>query len=155
MSDTPAAAPAKKGGGKSKLLIGAVVLLLAGGAAYWFMGRGEAAKAEEPGLETRGLLVFEPVLVNLSDGGGQRFVKATIQLVLETAHDAEALHKTPVVMSAIRSSMLELLAQQQSSVLVTPDGKTELKKQLKARAESHLKHTKVIDVLFSEFVVQF
>jgi flagellar FliL protein len=154
MSETPAAAPAK-GGGKSKLLIGVVVLALAGGAAYWFMGRGEPAKAEEPGLETRGLLIFEPVLVNLSDGGGQRFVKATIQLVLETAHDAESVHKTPVVMSAIRSSMLELLAQQQSSVLVTPDGKTELKKQLKERAEAHLKQTKVIDVLFSEFVVQF
>ncbi len=154
MAETPAAAAAK-GGGKSKLLIGLIVLGLAGGGAFWFMGRGAEAKAEEPGLETRGLLAFEPVLVNLSDGGNQRFLKATIQLVLETTHDAEAIHKTPVVMSAIRSSILELLAQQQAATLVTPEGKTELKKGLKERAEAHLKHTKVIDVLFSEFVVQF
>lgn len=154
MAETPAT-PAAKGGGKSKLIIGVVVLALAGGSAYWFMGRGTPAKAEEPGLETRGLLAFEPVLVNLADGGGQRFLKATVQLVLDTAHEAETIHKTPVVMSAIRSSMLELLAQQTAATLVTPDGKTELKKGLKERAEAHLKHTKVIDVLFSEFVVQF
>jgi flagellar protein FliL len=152
---TPAAAAPKKRGFMKLVMIFAFLLVAGGGGAWFFLG-GETAKAEtEPGLEERGLLAFETLLVNLADNGGQRFLKVTIQLVLGSPHEAEAVHATPVVVTALRSSMLEVLTQQQASVLVTAEGKTALKKELKARAEAHLKHSKVIDVLFSEFVVQF
>ena len=78
--------PAKKGGGLKKLVVPVVALLVLGGGAGWFfMGRGSstATAASEPDLESRGLLTFETLLVNLADNGGQRFLKATVQLVLE------------------------------------------------------------------------
>jgi flagellar FliL protein len=153
----PAAAPPKKKGGLLKMLVALVaILVVAGGGAFFFLSGGSDAKAaEEPGLETRGLLTFDTLLVNLADSGGNRFLKVTLQLVLGSPAEAEAVHGTPVVMSALRSSMLELLTQQQASVLVTAEGKIALKKEIKERAAAHLKHAKVIDVLFSEFVVQF
>jgi flagellar protein FliL len=159
MADETPAPPAKpkKKGGFLKILIAVVVLLgVAGGGAAFFLKGGDTAKAEEePGLEERGLVTFETFLVNLADAGGNRFLKVNLQIVLESEEEAAKVQETPVVMSALRSALIELLTQQQASVLVTADGKTALKKEIKERVAGSLKHRKVIDVLFSEFVVQF
>jgi flagellar protein FliL len=154
--ETPAPAKKKKGG-FLKILIAVVVLLAVagGGAAFFLTGSGTAKAEEEAGLEKRGLVTFETFLVNLADAGGNRFLKVNLQLVLASPEEAASVQETPVVMSSLRSAILELLTQQQASVLVTADGKTALKKEIKERVAGSLKHRKVIDVLFSEFVVQF
>ena len=148
-----------KGGGKMRLLIIAVVVLLGGGGggAWWWMHRGQVAEAapKEPPLEERGLLKFEPFMVNLADEGGTRFLKATIALVLEDEATAKKLEEAPVVVSRVRSDILELLTEQQAAALVTPEGKESLKNAIKARTSHALENKKVVDVLFSEFVVQF
>ena len=100
------AAPARKGGLLKKLLLVVVATVVVGGGAGWFLLKGSAAKAEEPGLEARGLLSFDTLLVNLADNGGNRFLKATVQLVLGSATEAEEVHSRPVVMSAIRSTKI-------------------------------------------------
>ncbi|MEZ5316922.1 MAG: flagellar basal body-associated FliL family protein [Vicinamibacterales bacterium] len=153
----PAAAPKKKGGSKLKLIVAVVVLLAVGGGAAWWMTRGGAAAAEpvEPGPETRGLVTFEPFLVNLADGGGTRFLKVNLQLVLETKADATEIEETPVVLSQLRSDILEVLTEQHATELVTPEGKEKLKEMLKEHANTVLREEKVIHVLFTEFVVQF
>jgi flagellar FliL protein len=153
-------APPKKKG-KSLLLIAIVGLVLAGGAgggAWWWSHRGTAvaqAAPKEPPLEKRGLMTFEPFMVNLADEGGTRFLKATIGLVVENAAVAKELEEAPVVKSRVRSDILELLTEQQAAALVTPEGKESLKNAIKARTSHTLEDKKVIDVLFSEFVVQF
>jgi flagellar FliL protein len=152
-------APRKKKGGLVMKLAIVVVLLggIGGGAAWWFL-RGTPAEAHEvveSPLEERGLLTFEPFLANLTDEGGNRFVKANIGLVLETEAEAKHIEEKPVVMGHLRSAILELLTLQSAPVLVTPEGKDALKKKIKERTTELLKDRKVIDVLFSEFVVQF
>lgn len=152
-------APAKKKGSKLILIIAAVVVLAAGGGgAWWWLHRGGApveAEPKEPPLETRGLLTFEPFMVNLADEGGNRFLKANISLVVEDAAVAKELEEAPVVMSRVRSDILELLTEQEAAPLVTPQGKEALKAAIKAKLAHALEDKKVIDVLFSEFVVQF
>jgi flagellar FliL protein len=153
-----AAAPAKKGGGLVKKLVLIVLLLGAVGAggAWWFLrGTPAAAAAAEPSLEEQGLLSFEPFLVNLTDAGGNRFLKTTIQLVLESDAEAKHISDTPVVLMHLRSTILELLTQQAAPALVTPEGKAALKAAIKERAGALLPGQKVLDVLFAEFVVQF
>jgi flagellar basal body-associated protein FliL len=153
----PEHTPKRKGGALKKILVIGFVLMLAGaGGAWWMLGGGAAeAAAEEAGLETRGLVPFEPFLVNLADAGGHRFLKATIQLVMESPAEAEHVEKTPVVHMAVRSAILELLTQQSAPALVTAEGKQALKAAIQARVSGSLKGQKVVDVLFSEFVVQF
>jgi flagellar FliL protein len=155
----PAAAqlPKKAKGGRMKLLIAVVAVLVLSGAggAYWFMGTRTAAAPKEPPAESRGLIEFEPFLVNLVDPGGARFLKISVQLVVETAEEAAHVQETPVVLMRLRSEILELLAQQAAPMLVTPEGKEALKKAIQERVSPHIEHEKVLDVLFSEFVVQF
>jgi flagellar FliL protein len=150
-------APAKKKGGLiKKLLIPLVVLVVLGGAGGWWMMRGGAsAEPAEPPLESRGLLAFEPFLVNLADSGGNRFLKINVQLVLGTAEEAKHIEEKSVVLMHLRSAILELLTVQQADTLVTAEGKKALKEAIKTRVTPDLPHQKVIDVLFSEFVVQF
>ena len=113
------------------------------------------AEPGEPALESRGLFAFEPFLVNLADQGGNRFLKATIQIVLESPEDATHIAETPVLVMHLRSAILELLTQQSAPELVTPEGKAALKQAIQARTVPLLANRKVLDVLFSEFVVQF
>ena len=135
------------------------MLLLAGGGggAYWWMTRGpvEAAAPREVPLSERGLVPFEPFMVNLADGGGTRFLKVTSALVVEDAEVADHVLQSEVVVSRMRSEILELLTEQPAAELVTPEGKAALKNAIGERLAGALEDGKVIDVLFSEFVVQF
>lgn len=150
-------APKKRGGWLGKLVLILVVLLAgAGGGAWWFLGGAtEAAEPVAVPLEARGLVPFEPFLVNLADGGGHRFLKVTMQLVVGDLDQSTSITKTPVVVMQLRSTILELLTEQRADALVTAEGKGALKTAIKARVAGHLPDRQVIDVLFSEFVVQF
>ena len=160
---TPAEAPAPKKGKRLIVLTAIGVLLLgAGGAgAYWMTKRGAGsadAVGETPPVAAaeapRGVLSFEPFVVNLTDGGGSRFLRLTVRLLVD-AEAAERLSKHEVTMVRTRSAILELLAEQSSDHLITAAGKASLKKAILERADSVLAPAKVADVLFSDFVVQF
>ena len=166
-----AAAPAKAGGSKTIIFIvaGVVLVAAAGGGAFWYARKtaqpaaaasgekaekAEKAEADEPEVE-RGMVSLEPFVVNLADPGGTRFLRAGVRLILSSPKTAEHLQKNEVSLTKARSTILELLSEQMADKLITVEGKAELKKEIIARLKEKLEGTKVIDVLFSEFVVQF
>lgn len=156
----PAEAPAKKK--SSKLLViglAAIVLAGGGGGAYWWSTRAAAAATEpEPkkavALHERGIVSFEPFVVNLADTSAPRFLRATIRLVVESAEVAKELQEAPAPMAQARATILDLLTTQTADVLVTPDGKAALRGAIKEHV-AHAAEVEVVDVLFSDFVVQF
>jgi flagellar protein FliL len=171
----PGGAPAKKKG-KMGLIIGIVVglLVLGGGgaAAYWKFvlsahaaddaettpAKGDAKKksskkGEMP--EDPGMLAFEPFLVNLADEGGQTYLRATLNLLVDSEEAAKALEAKPVVLTRLRSAILEVLSTHTAEHLSTPEGKAELKKAIIEKIETLELEVEVHDVLFSDFVVQY
>jgi flagellar basal body-associated protein FliL len=68
---------------------------------------------------------------------------------------AKELSEKEVDRMKLRSGLLELLALQTADVLVTPQGKTDLKQAIAKRAGEAVHGLHVADVLLSEFVVQF
>lgn len=158
MSDpAAAAAPAKKGKSKLLLIIVALIVLLGGGGAgaWWYMGKkAEAAPAEEPATPP-GFITLDPFIVNLADPGGRRFLRISLRLLVKSEEEAKELEEKELVLLQARSAVLELLATQKSEELQTPEGKTELKKQIAEKATAAFGgHVEVTDVLFAEFVVQ-
>ena len=161
MSDATGDAPAGKSKKSMMMGVGALVVMLAGGG-YWFMGRAAAAPKEKEHeaapIESgdKALLPLEPFVVNLADDGGTRFLRTSIQLILDAKEEAiKELVEKKVDVMPLRSAILEILAQQKAATLVTPEGKEELKAAiLKRGAEVFRKH-KIKEVLFAEFVVQF
>jgi flagellar basal body-associated protein FliL len=160
-----AEAPAGGGGGWKKIagIVVVVALIAAGGGFWWSTKAAQSAEAhaEEDAPKPRrrnaskGLIKFEPFVVNLADGAGSRFLRANLQLVIEPAEAVEEVEKNTVLMMQARSALLELLAQQSASALVTPDGKAAMKEAILKRAQDVLEDWTIADVLFSEFVVQF
>lgn len=162
MSENTAAIPAPKKGKKSVLVIGlAAVIVLGGigGGAFWWTNRAQAAEPEPAAThadsEERGIVVFEPFVVNLADTSVSRFLRVKIQLVVGTAEQAEEMTKSAVALSRARSTILELLTTQTSEILVTPDGKAALRKAIAEQVGQNAGHVEIVDVLFSDFVVQF
>jgi len=160
VSETTAAIPAPKKG-KNLLVIGlsaVIVLGGIGGGAFWWTNRAQAAEPApaKAAVETeRGIVVFEPFVVNLADAGVSRFLRVKIQLVVGSAEQGEEMTKSVVALSRARSTILELLTMQTSEVLVTPDGKTALRKTIAEEVAKAAGHVEIVDVLFSDFVVQF
>ncbi len=152
MSDTNQ--PAKKGGKTFIIIIAAVVLAAAGGGGYWYMHRGGAPAAEAPAPAEHGIIAFEPFVVNLADANSARYLRTTVQVVVSSKTAAEHISESPVVLMQARSAILELLTQQTSEHLVTIDGKAALKKAIAERIGPVMGEVKVVDVLFSDFVVQ-
>lgn len=158
MSET-ADAPAK-GGSKKMLIVGAIVIAIAAGGGFWWtQAAGHAEEAEgkpkRKAHSSQGLIKLDPFVVNLADGAGTRFLRTTLQLVIEPAEAVEEVSKNDVKMLQLRSTLLELLAEQQAASLVTPEGKAAMKAALISRAQEVLEDWEIADVLFAEFVVQF
>lgn len=161
----PAAAPAEgaaKGGGKNKMfMIGGLVAALGGGGYYYTTQAAAAHEEEAPAAakavspKERGLVSFDPFVANLTDEGGRRFVRVTVQLVVADAAQAAEMTETPVMAMQARAIILELLGMQVAETLVTPAGKVALRQSIAERVAEALHEIEVVDVLFSDFVVQF
>jgi flagellar FliL protein len=158
--EAAAAAPAAPAKSKKMLIIIVAVLVVAGGGggAYWkFFAKSadpKAAEAKKKPSEPPAIINFDPFVVNLSDPGTPRFLRVTLGLVVEGEKPAKEFAENAVVRTKVRSSLLEMLSQQQASQLVTPAGKDALKKAIVERAEHNAEELKVNDVLFTEFIVQ-
>lgn len=178
-TQAPAAAPKKKSRRTLMIAVAGLVLLGGGGgAAYWKFAPGHADAAErkakpkakhgEAAAEAEhaeaehdeaeegptGIVALEPFVVNLADPGATRFLRISLSLVVGEEH-AKELEEKEVERMQLRSAILELLALQTSDTLVTPEGKIELKKAIAKRVGETVHELHVVDVLLSEFVVQF
>jgi flagellar FliL protein len=139
------------------MIIGAVVALAAiGGGGFFYMRRSAApgAAVEHVAAAEHGIVTFLPFVVNLADPGSPRFLRVTLQLVVDDEKQAEHMLKKPVILAQARSAILELLTVQTSDQLVTSDGKAALKTSIAEKLGTAIEDVKVVDVLFSDFVVQ-
>lgn len=145
------------------------LLAMAAGFAYWYFAlrpqAAQAAAAGAVGTELRAAPVsrqapgapmkFEPFVVNLADAGGQRYLRVGLSLVVAASpSQVKQIEEHGVKLLRIRSSVLELLSQQVAAEVLTVEGKLALKQSIQERAATVLAPVDVIDVLFTEFVVQ-
>jgi flagellar protein FliL len=154
--------PATKKPRRGLFIIAAVALLVllgGGGAAYWMYAKapadGEAkAEAEEEAVPPA-VVELEPFVVNLADPGGSSFLRVNLSLVVKDEEQAKLFEEEAVTKMKVRSALLELLALQTGDALITPAGKSALKKAIAGAAAKAAPEVHITDVLFSEFVVQF
>jgi flagellar FliL protein len=138
----------------------AVLALAGGGAAaahYWPRPQAQvqAAELERPRSPERGLLAFEPFVANLADPGTSRFLRVNLQLVVSNPKAAEKLEKGAVPLVQARAAILDTLMAQTADALATVEGKTAVKKAIIERVTPLFEEFRVVDVLFTDFVIQY
>jgi flagellar FliL protein len=155
----PQAAPPPAKKSKKGLLIGVIGALVVGGggAGYWFTRAPAEAAGEEhtaPQPDGESVVAFEPFVVNLADGGGGRYLRVSVQLVVAGTETGAEIEGEAVKKVRLRSDVLGILTEQTSDTLMTKEGKDELKLAISERASPSIEPHKVLDVLFSDFIVQ-
>lgn len=154
--------PAQETGKKKrkwlKWIILALVLVLLSAGGYlgynYFMGPQEDQESpEETPVDPRSTetIELEPFVVNLADPLGRRYLRTTLQVEVV---DRSAARDIQSFMPRVRDSIILLLSSKSYSELDSMDKKIQLRNEIVERLNQFIGQGKVVQVYFSEFVVQ-
>lgn len=143
------------------LMIGVALLAIAGsGGAAWLVGQREHSVAAQSAVEhsaaPKYLLHLEGFTVNLADPEETHFLRVTMDLGVDhlpAGSDKEKM-TAAVPVGRIRDAVLSVLTSCRAEVLLTQEGKTQLKKNLVDALVRNVPELGVRDVYFTEFLVQ-
>jgi len=143
------------------MMIGIVLLAIAGGGgSAWFMvqrGRAtESSSATERPSAPKYLLHLEGFTVNLADPEETHFLRVTMDLGVDHLPEGTEKEKSTamVPVGRIRDAVLSVLTSCKADVLLTQEGKNQLKKGLVDALVRNVPELGVRDVYFTEFLVQ-
>ncbi|HSR10251.1 MAG TPA: flagellar basal body-associated FliL family protein [Thermodesulfobacteriota bacterium] len=147
---------------KILILAGCAVVVLAGGAVGLlalaptggdgsFFGKLIGHRAAEKPHGPGHIYKMEPILVNLADPGQLHYLKVTLHLEdSQEKPNAEYEKRLP----QLRDSILTILSSKTHKEIMTAEGKTALREEIKGRMNQILASFKVRNIYFTEFVVQ-
>jgi flagellar FliL protein len=154
------------------VVVSVVVATLGIGGVVYYLARtgrlpisaGTPHKAEAVGQVATHAMALEPLLVNLSDASGSSYLRVALTLrvadVVE-GKDAKAKEEKPKddkvasdAVASVRDTTLTVLGKQTADGLLALDGKEHLKADLKKAFAEHNPDLKVMDVYFTDFLVQ-
>lgn len=157
----------KKKGSKLKLIIIVLLVLLLGAAGYFaynkFMGGAdtppEEAAQEQPADSGNGeaspegavIVSLDTFTVNLADPLGRRYLKITMDVEL-TGEDAATQLESEN--PKVKDRIITLLTSMSYADISSPEGKLLLKNEIVDRLNQILGGSKVLNVYFTEFIVQ-
>jgi flagellar FliL protein len=123
-----------------------------------------AAKTDATAAAPTHAVVLEPMVVNLADEGGKTYLRLglTLRVVdpeLKKGEKPEEEKSKDTKNSgdadaAVRDTALEVLGRQTAEMLLAPQGKEQLKTDLKIAIARHNPELKVTELFFTEFLVQ-
>ena len=147
--------PAKK---KSKAPLLVILLVLLGGGAgtaWFFLHHSKTAEAA-PEVKTPEFVVhLETFTVNLADPEEGHFLRVTIDLGLgHPPKGAAERNYGDFPVARVRDAILSILTVGKADVLLTPDGKVQLKHDLIQALQDTVPEADVRNVYFTEFIVQ-
>ena len=138
-----------------KIIILVVLLAILGGGGFFgyvkFLKKEPPAQAAEPQIEQSVAVDMGTFLVNLSDPGGKRYLKITMQFELSGQKLNEEVTKRNV---ELRDMIIMLLSSKEYSEIGNATGKITLKRELVSRLNKMLREGQVKEVYFTEFLVQ-
>lgn len=153
------------GGGLLKIILPLIGLLIGAGGGFYLgktmteKGVQEAAKldpvaeavSKDPNAMVGEMFKLTPFVVNLNEPQGNRYLKATIELEMDSSALQAELDRRQ---SQLRDTVLSLLTSKSSKELQALEGKFRLRDELLSRINAMLVNGTVTRVYFTEFVIQ-
>lgn len=107
-------------------------------------------------------MVLDSMVANLADAGGTTYLKMALTLRIaddpfeksSPAKEEKAAKGISDSEAAVRDTVLTVIGQQTAETLLASGGKEHLKSQLKAALAEHIPELKVLDLYFTDFLVQ-
>ncbi|NPA38931.1 MAG: hypothetical protein GXO57_00555 [Thermodesulfobacteria bacterium] len=155
----------KKGGGKKKLilfaLIGVLIIAVAGVAVMFLTsGKKKGAKGEgEPAAETQVseepknfyLYQMEPIVVNLFDPTGKRYMQIGLALALPDKKYEEEIKKDEPI---LRDAIITVLSAMTPEEALQPQAKEQIKKELLDKLNEVLGKHIILAIYITQYIVE-
>jgi len=144
------------------VIVLAVLLLGTGGflGRRYFLGANAASANAKSGDaagamgKVKSMMNLDSFLVNLADMDAARFVKVTFRLGLDESKLGEEYASDQVILAATRDRIISVLSTKTADEILTPEGKEQLRKEIRERVNQILPRGKVVEVFIMDFVVQ-
>ena len=162
--------PAKSGSIGKMLLVVLLALVSSagGGVVSWVLISrtvGAQASAAKPGekpeeenlaevLEKSAVLPLEPFVVNLADTEAARYLRIKISLMIDDKGKLPAIAENQALQLKVRDVILQSLTNKTSRELINEDGKNKLRHEIQEKVAIYFREPKLVDVMFTEFVIQ-
>jgi flagellar basal body-associated protein FliL len=162
--------PEKNPSSLSKILLIVVIALVSsigGGVVSWLLisrtiVRTEAKAGESDkkidevaqAIEKGGAIALEPFVVNLADTSSPRYLRIKVSLMIDDAAKLKELTETSALQLKLRDVILQTLTGKISTDLITEEGKKQLRTEIQSKVAGYFKKPKLVDVMFTEFVIQ-
>jgi flagellar FliL protein len=144
----------KKSSGMVMILVLLVCAAAAGGGAWYYFHQGKTAQAAPPQEESLHTVHLEGFTVNLADVEENHFLRITIDIGLGKVPKAAKEGESEIPTARVRDAILTVLTAGKADVLITQEGKTQLKKNILAALQQAAPELDVREVYFTEFLVQ-
>jgi flagellar FliL protein len=144
----------KKSKGLLWIIILAVLALVGGGAAWFFLHTSKPTQAAPEETAPKYTVHLESFTVNLADPQDSHFLRISIDVGMGKPLKASKEGESDFPTARVRDAILPVLASGKGDVLVTPQGKEELKKEILSALQQKVPEIGAQDIYFTEFLVQ-
>lgn len=100
--------------------------------------------------DVKQIIEIQPFILNLADKDENRFLRLSVSLGLEEASEKP----DPVFIARVRNALLAVLMTKSSAEILTPDGKTTLRKELLQAVRAVTAEPPVLAIYITELIVQ-
>ena len=172
VEDQSEALPKRKGGssiGKMLLVILLALVSSAGGGLISFVlisrtlnAQGKPAEKPEKAeqekiaemLEKSAVIPLEPFVVNLADTDAARYLRIKISLMVDDKSKLKEVSENQALQLKVRDVILQSLTAKRSQDLINSEGKNNLRHEIQDKVAIYFRAPKLVDVMFTEFVIQ-
>jgi flagellar FliL protein len=124
----------------------------------------QAKKAEKPEkaeqekiaemLEKSAVIPLEPFVVNLADTDAARYLRIKISLMVDNKARVKELTDNQALQLKVRDVILQSLTAKRAQDLINTEGKNNLRHEIQEKVAMYFREPKLVDVVFTEFVIQ-
>jgi flagellar FliL protein len=151
--------PARKKVPINLIIISILILCLLGGGIYVLKSGLISSGSDDTALENQGgdsqemgpIYSLETFIVNLVGGRGKNYLKAKVELELDSDKTTIEINKR---LPQIRDAILTMLSSKSNEDISTLEGKFQLRAEIISTLNQFLKTGRVKNVYFTDFIVQ-
>jgi flagellar FliL protein len=105
-------------------------------------------------LEKGAVVPLDPFIVNLADTDTPRYLRIKVSLMVDDKTKIKELTDNQALQQKVRDVILQTLTEKTSQDLITDTGKNKLRQEIQAKISDYFRKPKLVDVMFTDFVIQ-
>ena len=105
-------------------------------------------------LEKSAVIPLEPFVVNLADTDAARYLRIKISLMVDDKNKLKEVSENQALQLKVRDVILQSLTAKRSQDLINVEGKNNLRHEIQDKVAIYFRGPKLVDVMFTEFVIQ-